>query len=74
MCCLKEREGPEILQPAQGDNINKEGQTDTSVGGGEGEGWMGWTRTEGDIYSRKCILPDDGRGVERANNSLLAIF
>ena len=40
----------EILQPAQGHNIDKEGQTETSVGGGEektggGEG-EGVNRTE----------------------------
>lgn len=36
MGCSKERVGVGILQPAQGHNIDKEGQTETSVGGGGG--------------------------------------
>ena len=45
MCYSKESRG-EILQPAQGHNIDKEGQTETSVGGG-GKRPEGWGRGGG---------------------------
>ena len=59
MCYSKERRGePEILQPAQGHNIDKEGQTETSVGGGR-KGPEGWGEGEGvsrtDLNRREYI-------------------
>ena len=66
MVLFKRESGAGILQPAQGDNINKEGQTETSVGGGgketegegEGEGLLDRSPIGGNIYRCGLIQPD----------------
>ena len=84
MCCLKERVGAGILQPAQGHNINKEGQTETSVGGGGTEGGGGGGGGEGGwgetgwagiyMYTCELIQLDYKCEVGSADNSLAADF
>jgi hypothetical protein len=75
MRCSQERAGPEVLQPAQGHENSKEGQTKTSVGGRregvELDGW-GYTQMRAHSIQNQTLAKTRG-GKSGFNRPLLCI-